>query len=723
MNTEIYNNLRKQIDNSVFTGWQGLFVELINLYNLHDDNQFLIQDLTLRCLERRGEFKKLHGLLNILISELGLFPYLDPDLMTSKDSIRMNIFKSPIAGDITFHLKQAEIYYRIVNGENIVLSAPTSFGKSLVIDALISSEEYDNIVVVVPTIALMDELRKKFSKHKEKYKIITQSSQEPATKNLYIYTQERVLECKNLERVDFFIIDEFYKLAPLNTSDYRSDRLNLAFHKLFKMCSRFYMLGPNINGLAEGIEYKINCDFVKYDNYKTVAANEYRYIIREDGNDQAKDIDRDAHLVNILQKIGQNEQILIYCKTPKRAASLVKKILKLRENQEIRRGEFSDWLRKTYHDDWSMADAVERGIACHHGRLPRVVSGYVVEAFNEKLINILVCTSTLIEGVNTNARSVIIYDDCIRGTTQLDSFTFNNISGRSGRMFEHFVGDIHVIGRKPSAELPWIDVPIVTQDDSASRPMLLSIIDELSTEQRASLSKYTTQQYVPIALLNKHLGVPPERIIKFAEALMEKCGAWNSIMAWTGKFPTSEQLRHLCNIMFDYFAISRMGGGCVKSKRQLFYRVLNIVNRKEDRDLIQSEYDFWSPRNAEYEIDDAVQSVFDFKRNLIGYNLPKIILAINDVQRLIFSRFNYRCGDYAAFAHSLEAMFLPPSIVALEEFGIPTRVAQKIYQISNVGEDATVDLILEQVRSHPGLYISKFEKFEKTLLNRAIQYL
>lgn len=724
MNKAFYSELRAHIDNPLFSDWQHLFLRLIQIYNSNQTNHFLIQDLTLRCLERRDEFHSLNGLLNILISELGLFPYIDQASTTTKDTFRLELFKSPISEDITFHLKQAEIYYRIISGENIVLSAPTSFGKSLVIDALISSGEYSNLVIIVPTIALMDELRKKFSKYKNHYKIITQSSQKPSERNLYIYTQERVLECRNLEKVDFFIIDEFYKLAPQNSADYRSDRLNLAFHKLFKICKRFYMLGPNINGLADGIEEKLNCVFVRYDSYKTVAANEYGYEIRHYGTDPEKDIDRDEHLKNILRNLKADEQTLIFCKTPKRAASLVKKIMSydLIKRKKLENS-FSSWLREIYHNDWSMALAIEYGIACHHGRLPRVVSSYIVEAFNDKLINILICTSTLIEGVNTNARNVIIYDDCIRGATQLDSFTFNNISGRSGRMFEHFVGNIHVIGRKPTVELPFIDVPIVTQDNNASASMLLSIIDELTPEKRSSLSNYTTQQYVPISLLNKHIGVPPERMIKFAEALMEKFKPWNTLMTWSGKHPNKHQLRHLCEIIFKYFGVSKMGGGCVKTSNQLFYRTLNIINKTEDRELIQSEYNFWSSRSEDYEIDDAVQSVFDFKRNLIGYNLPKIILAISDIQRTIFKRFNYPCGDYTVFALSLESLYLPPPIVALEEFGIPTYLASGIYELSGATDDTTVDILLEYIRRDKNRIIDSFEGFERKLLERAITYI
>lgn len=160
----------------------------------------------------------------------------------------------------------------------------------------------------MPTIALMDELKKKFHKHKSRFKIITQSNQNVAERNIFIYTQERVIE-RDFEnvKVDFFIIDEFYKLAPNSDTDYRCDRLNIAFHKLYHKCKRFYMLGPNIDGIMDGLEDDLNCSFVKFDKYKTVAADEFYYKLESDGKDELVDIERDKHLIKILL-IKKNKQ-------------------------------------------------------------------------------------------------------------------------------------------------------------------------------------------------------------------------------------------------------------------------------------------------------------------------------------------------------------------------------------------------------------------------------
>ena len=116
-----------------------------------------------------------------------------------------------------------------------MLSAPTSFGKSLLIEEIVASHLYSNIVIVQPTLALLDETRKKLQKYKEQYNIIVSTSQKPSTEkgNLFLFTGERVVDYPYFLRVDFFVIDEFYKLS-LDRDDDRAPILNHAFYKKFQ---------------------------------------------------------------------------------------------------------------------------------------------------------------------------------------------------------------------------------------------------------------------------------------------------------------------------------------------------------------------------------------------------------------------------------------------------------------------------------------------------------
>jgi replicative superfamily II helicase len=114
---------------------------------------------------------------------------------------------------------------------NLIVSAPTSFGKSLLIQEIVASKQYKNIVIIQPTLALLDETRRKLSRYREDYKIIVRTTQKPAEKNLFLLTAERVMEYSEFSAIDFFIIDEFYKLSP-KMDPTRADILNNAFNLL-----------------------------------------------------------------------------------------------------------------------------------------------------------------------------------------------------------------------------------------------------------------------------------------------------------------------------------------------------------------------------------------------------------------------------------------------------------------------------------------------------------
>ena len=708
-----YQDSKKQLNDPLFSKWDDFLISLINEFNEHS-NEALVQDIVIRSLERKEEMSSAF-ILDHILGELGLFPYVNEGNYTSKDKFRRNIFTTPQDENKIFHIRQAEVFNRIMNGENIILSAPTSFGKSLIIEAIIATNEFNNIVIVVPTIALIDELKKKLVKYKDKYKIVTQVSQEPSKRNVFILTQERVLEFKNITSVDFFIIDEFYKLAPIDKNDERCDRLNLALRALYKKCKQFYMLGPNINGLISGIEEELRCTFLKFDSYTTVATNKHFYSLDTKGKDSIVDLERDDILTSILTSIGRKEQTVIYCKSPQRASSLMNRLLSknLLTSDDIN-NDLAAWLAENFHQNWSLVNGVKHGIAFHHAQLPRAVGGLIVDLFNESKINILICTSTLIEGVNTNAKNIVIYDDCITRRTKLDMFTFNNIAGRSGRMFEHFVGNVYILGGNPQVKLPLIDIPVITQSENASESLLLHLGSEASEENQKRVKQYYEQDVLPLSLILKHQGVSPKKLIIFAEELIKKCSLWNKSMIWNGIYPNANQLKHLSSILFDHFGISSMGGNSVRSGSQLNRKLLDIINKVDDKDLILDNYSYWSGQNNIYSIDDAVQAVFNFKKNLVNYNLPKIIYAVSDIQEVIFKRFGYSYGDYKPFASTLENFYFPAAINALEEFGIPNQVAKKFVahnknKIPDINSiDSVIDfLIASDEHSYP--YLSEYE--------------
>ena len=234
------------------------------------------------------------------------------------------------------------------------------------------------------------------------------------------------------------MIDEFYKLQPRPEDRDRSLVLNAAFYHLYKTGAQFYLLGPNIENISE-LPEQMNCRFIKTD-FKTVAS-EVRHIKLAKGEDFNE-------LVNLCHNL--KEPTLIYCSSPARTRNVARALLESGVGNEVVQLQSAvEWVGREYHPDWLFGKVLAQGIGLHHGKLPLTLSQYVVKAFNGGNVRFLVCTSTLIEGVNTKAKNVIVFDNKV-ARRKFDYFTYNNILGRSGRMFEHFVGHVYVFKEPPA---------------------------------------------------------------------------------------------------------------------------------------------------------------------------------------------------------------------------------------------------------------------------------
>ncbi|MDW8543445.1 DEAD/DEAH box helicase [Staphylococcus sp. KG4-1] len=198
-----------------------------------------------------------------LIERAGFYPYisnLDYEKLSLQGSLRRNWFKSENLEEVYFHVKQKEIEIALNKNENIVVSAPTSFGKSLIIEEVIASKKYDNLLIIQPTLALIDETRRKLNKYND-YNIVVNSKQEIKDKNIFILTAERVLEMKSLPQINFLVVDEFYKISN-RIDDERIDVLNIAIARIMYMNPQILFLTPNIDEISKSFLEKYNINFL-----------------------------------------------------------------------------------------------------------------------------------------------------------------------------------------------------------------------------------------------------------------------------------------------------------------------------------------------------------------------------------------------------------------------------------------------------------------------------
>lgn len=643
------------------------------------------QEFVLRLLARIEDFQGMETLIQSLVRQVGLFPYLKEEILSLKDTIAYEVHRpSGFKENIVFHHAQAEVYYTLLRGENVVLSAPTSFGKSLIIDSIIASQKHSNIFIIVPTIALIDETRKRLSKFKDSYKIITHPSQSFSQRNIFILTQERAIEIIPNVNVDFFIIDEFYKLSPQKTDEERCHILNQVFYMLVKKDAQFYLLGPNIEQVTTSLLDNVKFKFIKTD-YKTVVSERHPINLKN-GEDP---IERLIELSSSLE-----DSTLIFCQSPASANKVAKafcdsnKFEKTDENKDL-----VDWLRDNYHSQWILPDCLEYGIGIHHGKIPRAIAQKCIKLFNEGKIRFLICTSTLIEGVNTKAKSVIVYDNKI-ARTKFDYFTFNNICGRSGRMGSYFIGHIYLFHEPPAPELPLVDFPIFTQTDDAPEKLLINVdVADLNESSKRKLKKYFEQDVLSQETLKKNSYIDLDRQLDLANFIQGKLKEIHDLMKWE-KYPTNNQLKLSCMLIWDYFVSSNKRIYGVSSGQQLHFRLNQFREARNIKNFITAIIDAEEAKTID-SINCAIELAFDIQRHWINFQFPRYLMSLEDIANDIFRKNNLPLCDYSYFASLVECYFMAPYIIPMDEYGLPIQISNKIGNIIDISSN--IDEALKQL--------------------------
>lgn len=94
-----------------------------------------------------------------------------------------------------------------------------------------------------------------------------------------------------------------------------------------------------------------------------------------------------------------------------------------------------DLVKKTVHSDYRLARVLERKVAFHYGNMPLLIRQEIENLFKDGEIKYLICTSTLLEGVNLPVKSIFIRKPKRGSRTHLNQSDFWNLAGRWGKEF------------------------------------------------------------------------------------------------------------------------------------------------------------------------------------------------------------------------------------------------------------------------------------------------
>ena len=127
-----------------------------------------------------------------------------------------------------------------------------------------------------------------------------------------------------------------------------------------------------------------------------------------------------------------------------------------------------------------IAKTVEYGVGFHYGTMPAIIRKSIENAFEDGDLKFLVCTPTLLHGVNLPAKNMFILnpttgrniyakkDDNIHRDIPMNSFDFWNLAGRAGRLGKEFCGNIYIINYDRWLAKPLDDEKTKTIDSSVN---------------------------------------------------------------------------------------------------------------------------------------------------------------------------------------------------------------------------------------------------------------
>lgn len=499
---------------------------LINKVELTNDNKNRLKDILCYLSEWRNnhptefvQYPQLEFILYNASRKLRTFGYnrlnkfdnsiinADNNLIAIKDTVIDEFYKTESGFILDSAQKDVLDTFESANGK-LFLSAPTSFGKTFLLKEIIYRhyENYNNIVIVLPTVALLIEVTEEIDDFNEKHSLgytIYNSiyrDLELSERNIFILTPERVLRLLAIVpdiELDFFFFDEIYKIdedvalsseddvndkielendnPQRDEQDHRAVAFRLALYFLLKKCNSCYLAGPfiELNNLKDGFnkmleKYHIATKEITFiptlKNKIDFHGKTYKYSSPFENYNEStlsnKPIEKLIYVANRLQ-FSKTNQAIVYCLYPayteqhaREFSDSYKDSLPVDSSIQM----FIEHLKNNYNfsfggkrnsfDNWDLIYALRNQIGIHNGKFPKYFQREIIRRFNDGAMSTLFCTSTIVEGVNTNAKTVVVYNNPSGKTDEGKKFLLLNINGRAGRYQHHFIGNIVYLSDK-----------------------------------------------------------------------------------------------------------------------------------------------------------------------------------------------------------------------------------------------------------------------------------
>ena len=610
--------------------------------------------------------------------------------------------------------KLFEIFKRV---RRLVVSAPTSFGKTMLLQEIILEKPYKRIALVMPTIALISEnVSRLRSDSRFNDYLIVNSTTFPldADRLILVLTPEKLdllLQEQPELSFDFFSIDEIYKIQ--DDEDRKPVFANVLYN-LSRTNADFYLIGPYFKKFSQAFLEKTRATFVHFgvevvqkeilDIHAISAGDEFELngttIVKAKG-----DVTTLKRVISVL-----TDQQLVYQNTRGGAESLAKKIASW--STQIAQSDLINYVKETVAEDWSLVECLEHGVAFHHGAMPRYIQSHIVDSFNNREIQTLVCTTTLTEGVNTTAKNVVLFSNKKGRDVALTAFDYKNLKGRAGRFLQHFVGKVVAFHPVVEGERDLISYYYYDSDDIESSA-IISIDENDLTDQakqkRERVLEILKKEDVPVYVVKANKYIPVEKQIPFVNRLRRDTDLLQAL-AFHGNLPDKAHLDKILELCHEYIFTKRD----YESQNFPIWNLKRLVNyyvyrRPSLKELILAQ-------NGK-SIDTKVRNAFSLISQFFEFSLPKYLTCFENLFNFVAQENRTSVIKLGFVTTTLQYGFTEPHQIALKDAGVPDGIIEKIGEKLN--DCRTSQEIRLRLRINPKI-LDLLSPFEQKMLRKLI---
>ena len=437
---------------------------------------------------------------------------------------------------------QMDIWNSMDNDKLIGISAPTSAGKSFVILLKLLEKLKRNdfdIIYIVPTLSLVNQVISDFNKYTElleikNCKIISTYEENNINKNnIFVLTQEKTISIFSEQNNKFnkntiLVIDEIQNIERIKEdNDERSKVLYDVLNELRdkKNMKQIILSGPRINKIDEVATALFGQKAKKISSNDSPVLNLTYSISKTNNKYQLKqycslikepiviDIVNDSfikgygkklydshflrYLSSILNNLSGNQNIIFAptTKTARKIACLISKRNKI--NKYVR--ELIAYYKASVNENYSLCKVLEKGVTYHHRLLPHHVRRTLEKAMQENWITDIICTTTLLQGINLPAQNIIIRNPNLyirrekEKTVELTNYEMANLRGRAGRLLKDFIGRTFVLD----------ETSFIVVDGYEEENLFNNVTKDLPTDYGERYEKY--QDEIIDVLLNEDI--------------------------------------------------------------------------------------------------------------------------------------------------------------------------------------------------------------------------